>query len=80
MEETGLAVAHPAGGPILVHVDVHAAADGHVHLDLRYLLVGAGRDPRPPPGESQEVAWFTWDEADGWPTRPWSGHCGRPVG
>ena len=21
-------------------------------------------DPAPPPGESQEVAWFTWEEAD----------------
>ena len=34
---------HPGGGPVLVHVDVHAAADDHVHLDIRYLLVGPGR-------------------------------------
>jgi len=63
-EETGLPVRHPAGGPVLVHVDVHGAADRHVHLDLRYLLVGPDADPAPPPAESQEVAWFPWDEAE----------------
>ena len=63
-EETGLAVRHPGAGPLLVHVDVHDAADGHVHLDLRYLLLGPDRDPAPPPGESQEVAWFSWEEAE----------------
>ena len=63
VEETGLAAAHPAGGPVLVHVDVHTAADDHVHLDVRYLLVGPDAEPAPPPGESQEVAWFSWDDA-----------------
>jgi 8-oxo-dGTP pyrophosphatase MutT (NUDIX family) len=62
-EETGLAAAHPIGGPVLVHVDVHSAADDHVHLDIRYLLVGPDADPAPPPGQSQEVAWFSWDDA-----------------
>ena len=62
-EETGLIVRHPPDGPVLVHVDVHGAADGHVHLDVRYLVLGPDADPSPPPGESQEVAWFTWDEA-----------------
>jgi 8-oxo-dGTP pyrophosphatase MutT (NUDIX family) len=62
-EETGLVLAHPRGGPVLVHVDVHGAADDHVHLDIRYLLVGPDADPAPPPGESQEVAWFAWEEA-----------------
>lgn len=62
-EETGLALSHPRGGPLLVHVDVHGAADDHVHLDIRYLIVGPDEDPAPPPGESQEVAWFTWEEA-----------------
>ena len=61
-EETGLEAVHPAGGPHMVHVDVHPAGD-HLHLDLRYLLVGPDADPAPPPGESQEVAWFTWDAA-----------------
>jgi 8-oxo-dGTP pyrophosphatase MutT (NUDIX family) len=62
-EETGLVVDHPPGGPLLVHVDVHDAADGHVHLDLRYLVLGPDADPAPPPGESQVVAWFGWDDA-----------------
>jgi len=62
-EETGLLLAHPAGGPRLLHVDVHDAAKGHTHLDLRYLLVAPDRDPAPPPGESPEARWFGWDEA-----------------
>src|SRR5579875_29761 len=62
-EETGLHLAHPAGGPRLLHVDVHDAAGGHVHLDLRYLLVGPDDDPAPPPGESPEARWFAWDDA-----------------
>jgi 8-oxo-dGTP pyrophosphatase MutT (NUDIX family) len=64
-EETGLAVAHPAGGPVLVHVDVHRAAQEHVHLDLRYVVEGPDEDPHPGPDESQDVAWFSWDEATG---------------
>ena len=63
VEETGLVAAHPSTGPCLVHVDVHEAADAHVHLDLRYLVVGPDADPAPPPGESQEVGWFDWPEA-----------------
>jgi len=62
-EETGLTVGHPAGGPVLVHVDVHGSADDHIHLDARYLLVGADADPAPPPTESQDVAWFSWELA-----------------
>ena len=63
IEELGLDVAHPAGGPLLLHLDVHEAAYGHVHLDLRYLLLGADDDPHPPPGESPEARWYSWDEA-----------------
>ena len=62
-EETGLAARHRSGSPHLVHVDVHDAADDHVHLDLRYLVDAEDREPLPAPGESQEVAWFSWDEA-----------------
>jgi 8-oxo-dGTP pyrophosphatase MutT (NUDIX family) len=63
-EETGLDVSHPPGGPVLVHVDVHRAARGHVHLDLRYLLMAPGDDePAPGPGESPLARWFSWDEA-----------------
>jgi 8-oxo-dGTP pyrophosphatase MutT (NUDIX family) len=63
VEELGLAVAHPAAGPHLIHLDVHEAAHGHVHLDLRYLLLGADEDPHPPPRESPEARWYSWDEA-----------------
>lgn len=62
-EETGLSVADPAGGPRLVHVDVHPGPRGHTHLDVRYLLVAADLDPAPAPRESQQVRWFGWDEA-----------------
>jgi len=63
-EETGLALDHPDGCPRLVHVDVHPGGRGHTHLDLRWLLLAEG-DPRPPPGESQQVAWFPWPTAIG---------------
>lgn len=62
-EELGLAVAHPPEGPLLLHLDVHAAALGHTHLDLRYLLLGEDADPHPPPGESPEARWCDWEEA-----------------
>ncbi len=63
IEELGLEVAHPEGGPRLIHLDVHEAALGHTHLDLRYLLLGSSDDPHPPPGESPEARWYDWDEA-----------------
>lgn len=63
IEETGLTVDVPAGGPHLVHVDVHDGGRGHTHLDLRYLLHGGDVDPAPPPTESQDVHWFAWPEA-----------------
>ena len=62
-EETGLALSHPPDGPRLIHVDVHDAAKGHTHLDLRYLLLAPDLDPQPPPGESPEARWFPWDDA-----------------
>lgn len=62
-EETGLAVSHPDDGPVLVHLDVHPASEGHTHLDLRYLLWAGPDDPTPPPEESQEVRWFSWAQA-----------------
>ena len=62
-EETGMIVGHFDGVPNLVHVDVHLGLRGHTHLDLRYLLDGGDAEPAPPPDESQDVAWFTWDEA-----------------
>lgn len=62
VEEIGLAVSHPADGPSLVHLDVHPAS-GHVHLDLRFLLLAADQDPSPGPGESPLARWFTWEDA-----------------
>ncbi len=62
-EETGLALDHPTGGPVLLHLDVHEAADAHMHLDIRFLLLGPDEDPAPPPDESQDVAWFSWNKA-----------------
>ena len=64
-EETGLRLAHPAGGPRMLHLDVHPAAQGHTHLDIRYLLVGPDVEPSPPPGESPHARWFSWSEALG---------------
>lgn len=60
-EETGLEVRLADAGvpPPLLHLDVHGAAHGHTHLDLRYRLTVVGdATPRPPAGESQEVAWY----------------------
>jgi 8-oxo-dGTP pyrophosphatase MutT (NUDIX family) len=62
-EETGLVLSHPEEGPRLIHVDVHDAANGHTHLDLRYLLLASDGDPAPPAGESPEARWFGWEEA-----------------
>jgi 8-oxo-dGTP pyrophosphatase MutT (NUDIX family) len=61
-EETGLAARHPDDGPRLLHLDVHQAGP-HVHLDLRYLLHGDDAEPSPPPGESQQVRWFSLADA-----------------
>jgi 8-oxo-dGTP pyrophosphatase MutT (NUDIX family) len=63
-EETGLDAHHPDGRPRLVHVDVHPGPRGHLHLDLRYLLLADGDVPlAPAAGESPDVAWFTPQEA-----------------
>ena len=68
VEETGLPLRHAlvatgAGPPRPVHLDVHPAAKGHLHLDLRYVLEAPDAEPSPPPGESQDVRWFSWDDA-----------------
>ena len=36
---------------------------GRSHLDLRYLVLGSDVAPHPGPGESPEVAWFSWEAA-----------------
>ena len=62
-EETGLVGAHPDGVATPVHVDVHEGGRGHLHLDLRYLVLAPGDPPRPPEGESQDVRWLSYAEA-----------------
>lgn len=63
-EETGVVASHPAGAPLLVHVDVHEGPRGHVHLDLRYLLHADGRAAlTPAEGESPDVAWRSAEAA-----------------
>ncbi|HVT75952.1 MAG TPA: NUDIX domain-containing protein [Acidimicrobiales bacterium] len=60
-EETGLPV--ELVDDAVIHVDVHPGPNGHTHLDLRYLCSAPDRDPVPPPEESQEVLWLSWDDA-----------------
>jgi 8-oxo-dGTP pyrophosphatase MutT (NUDIX family) len=60
-EETGLEVRLHPWAPRPFDVDIHeipAFGDepAHLHLDLRYLVVGEGE-----PGE--DAAWYGWDEA-----------------
>jgi 8-oxo-dGTP pyrophosphatase MutT (NUDIX family) len=62
IEETGLRCRWTDAGRVLFHVDVHPAARGHTHLDLRYVLTAEG-EPSPARGESRSVHWFTWDDA-----------------
>jgi 8-oxo-dGTP pyrophosphatase MutT (NUDIX family) len=60
-EETGLPV--ELAEDMIIHVDVHPGPNGHTHLDLRYLCTAPDRDPTPPPEESQECFWFSWEAA-----------------
>lgn len=67
VEETGLPVAHPAGGPVLVDVDVHEGGRGHLHLDLRYLLRAPGDAGfAPAEGESTDLRWVVIEDIDAW--------------
>jgi 8-oxo-dGTP pyrophosphatase MutT (NUDIX family) len=63
VEELGMAVAHPADGPQLIHVDVHPGPRGHRHYDVRYLLIAGDEDPQPGPDESPHARWFAPQEA-----------------
>jgi 8-oxo-dGTP pyrophosphatase MutT (NUDIX family) len=51
-EETGVAVRHDPAGPVVLHVDEHPGPDGHIHLDLRYLLLADGEAPLLGDGEA----------------------------
>ncbi len=61
-EETGL-VAHHRCPPELFHVDVHPGPHGHLHHDLRYVVLAPPLEPTPAPGESPEVFWFDFGAA-----------------
>lgn len=63
-EEIGVPVRHQAPGGVFVHVDVHPGPKGHTHLDLRYLVRAPEVTPAPAAGESSEVAWFGWHDAE----------------
>lgn len=38
LEETGVSATHPDGVATIGHVDEHLGPDGHIHLDVRFLL------------------------------------------
>ena len=71
IEETGVPVAHPEAGPLVLHLDEHPGPDGHVHLDLRYLLLADRTAPRVAEGETTgtgpgpTLRWVTPAEAQG---------------
>jgi hypothetical protein len=48
---------------MLVHLDVHPGPRGHTHLDVRYIVMADDVEPAPGADESQDVAWFSWDDA-----------------
>lgn len=63
VEEIGVSARHHCTGGLFIHLDVHPGPKGHTHLDLRYLLRAPEVTPRPADGESNQVGWFTWDQA-----------------
>ena len=75
-EETGLSLAHAPGGPVLVHLDVHEAADGHTHLDLRYLMVGSMPTPTRHRARAPTPAGTGGTRRRRSPTWPWPVGCG----
>lgn len=67
-EETAVAVRHPDTGPEIVHVDEHPGPDGHIHLDLRYLLLADVDAPPVGTGEttgSGAGPTLRWEDRDG---------------
>jgi 8-oxo-dGTP pyrophosphatase MutT (NUDIX family) len=68
LEETAVAARHPEGSPSIVHLDEHPGPDGHVHLDLRYLLLAdaaappVGHGERTGDGPGPMLRWVPPDE------------------
>ena len=68
LEETAVAVRHPSAGPVVIHLDEHPGPDGHLHLDLRYLLLADSDAPHVGVGESTGQGGgptLRWEDADG---------------
>ena len=63
MEETGINVSHYGGFPYLLSMDNHTTSSKHTHLDLCYLLAADDSNLNPRAGESQDVRWFSWNDA-----------------
>lgn len=64
VEETGLPVRHETRGGLFVHLDVHPGPKGHTHHDVRFLLRAPEVGFTPAEGESPDVKWFSWTEAE----------------
>jgi 8-oxo-dGTP pyrophosphatase MutT (NUDIX family) len=65
-EETGLELQHFAqvgDTPKFIHLDVHPGPRGHTHLDVRFLLWATNENFAPAAGESQQVKWFSYEDA-----------------
>lgn len=69
-EESGLQQFDFYGEPVIFDLDIHPIPakgnmPGHDHLDVRYLMIADPEQPlRPADGESQQLEWFTLEEAD----------------
>ena len=64
IEEIGVPARHQSPGGMFVHVDVHPGPKGHTHLDLRYVVRSPRAVPAPAAGESAQVRWCAWAEAE----------------
>lgn len=67
-EETAVSVRHLDTGPEIIHVDEHPGPDGHIHLDLRYLLLADADAPPVGTGEttgSGAGPTLRWEDRDG---------------
>jgi len=68
LEETAVAARHPGGSATIVHLDEHPGPDGHIHLDLRYLLLAdvdappVGHGERTGEGPGPTLRWVRTGE------------------
>lgn len=69
-EESGLQQFDFFGDPVIFDLDIHpipakGKMPAHDHLDVRYLMIAEpDQELNPADGESQELAWFTLEEAE----------------